>query len=151
MAWKFCSLCSSSPLPSRLRQKSAILSFPECCQFSCSSVGNTYRCNATTMVRPANHLLALRHPACTLPASKFLLFQIPDGSRVFRIVLQVFQMVSSLLPGYSFPQQGVLASSLPGTIAHSPRHRRLWEYQPLIMQTPHHPAQTKLAKKSQKS
>ena len=86
VASRFGSLCSSFPLPSRplSPQKSAKLSFPECCQCSCSSVGKVHRrCNATTMVRPANHDLAPeRHPAaaCTLPASSFLLSQFLEQS-----------------------------------------------------------------------
>ena len=129
-------------------QKSAKVSFPECCQFSSSSVGNktTMQCNhnGQTGKPPSRLAPPSRQPACTLPASHFLLLFQMEGSRIFRIVLQIFQMVSTLLPSSGLFFSTGCACSLSGDHS-SLQHRRLWEYQPLITPT-HSPAQTTLAK-----
>ena len=124
--------------------KSANLSFPECCQFSCSSVGMQCNHNGQTGKPPSRLAPPSRQPACTLPASHFLLLFQMEGSRIFRIVLQIFQMVSTLLPSSGLFFSTGWACSLSGDHS-SLQHRRLWEYQPLITPT-HSPAQTTLAK-----
>ena len=98
--------------------KSANLSFPECCQFSCSSVGMQCNHNGQTG-KPPSRLAPHQHPAaaCTLPASSFLQFS--WNSRLFRITIlpdgQPARLSSS--SGLFF-STGLLACLLPGTIAH---------------------------------
>ena len=145
MVSKFCSLCSSFPLPYLLSFKNLQkCHFLNVVSFLPQVLATRQRCNATTMVRPANHLLALRHPACTLPASHFLLLFQMEGSKIFRIILQVFQMVSWLLFSSGLFFSTGWACSLSGDHS-SLQHRRLWEYQPLITPTLS-PAQTRPAK-----
>ena len=76
-------------------------------------------CNATTLVRPANHVLALRsHPvvaSCILPDQRFLDFH--NCRLLFRSILQMVRK-PSLLPGYSFPSCGEIVF-FAGSIPHS--------------------------------
>ena len=65
------------------------------------------------------------------------------SSRLFRIIILPDGQPASplLLPGYFFHREGLFSAGDHSSL----RHRRLWEYQPLIMPT-HPPAQTKFAK-----
>ena len=81
-------------------------------------------CTATTLVRPANHVLALRsHPvvaSCILPDQRFLDFH--NCRLLFRSILQMVRK-PSLLPGYSFPFCGgiVFSRDLYLTLTQEPR------------------------------